>query len=65
MKDVRCVCGNEEEKDMTTTELVKVDVEKSIIKSLNEVEDIRSGKLPKRSYGEMMKRIRENLKENK
>jgi hypothetical protein len=59
------VCDQEEEKDMATVEGVKVDVEKSIAKSLNEVKDIRSGKLPKRSYKEMMNRIRENLKENK
>ena len=50
---------------MTTTESVKNDVEKSLLKSLNEVDNIRNGKLPKRSYKEMMNRIREDLKENK
>ena len=57
------MCEHEEEK--ATIEDVKVDVEKSLVKSLNEVKDIRSGNLPKRSYKEMMNRIRENIKENK
>lgn len=64
-KDVNCVSEKEEDKDMTTTESVKNDVEKSLLKSLNEVDNIRNGKLPKRSYKEMMNRIREDLKENK
>jgi len=59
------VSEKEEDKDMTTTESVKNDVEKSLLKSLNEVDNIRNGKLPKRSYKEMMNRIREDLKENK
>ena len=57
--------NNKEEKDMAIAESVKVDVKNSLVKSLNEVEDIRNGKLPKRSYKEMMNRIRENLKENR
>jgi len=59
------VSEKEEDKDMTTAESVKNDVEKSLLKSLNEVDNIRNGKLPKRSYKEMMNRIREDLKENK
>lgn len=55
---------NEEEKEMAVIQDVKVDVKESLLKSLEEVEDIRNGKLPKRSYKEMMKRVRKNLKEN-
>lgn len=58
-----CV-GDEEEIEMAVVEDVKVDVKDSLKKSLKEVEDIRSGKLPKRSYKEMMKRVRQNLKES-
>ena len=57
--------NNKEEKDMAIVESVKVDVKNSLVKSLDEVKDIRNGKLPKRSYKEMMNQIRENLKENR
>ena len=57
--------SKKEEKKMATAELSKVDVKNSLMKSLKEVEEIRNGKLPKRSYKEMMQRVRENLKENK
>lgn len=57
--------NNKEEKDMAIAESVKVDVKNSLVKSLDEVENIRNGKLPKRSYKEMMNQIRENLKENR
>lgn len=40
---------DKEENDMAVTENVKIDVKKSLAKSLQEVEDIRKGKLPKRS----------------
>ncbi|WP_153731828.1 hypothetical protein [Sporosarcina obsidiansis] len=36
---------------------------KTLSESINEVEQIRKGKLPKRSYKDMMNRVRENLKE--
>lgn len=49
---------------MTGIQEVKVDVKESLLKSLEEVEDIRNGKLPKHSYKEMMKRVRKNLKED-
>lgn len=55
---------DEKEKEMAIIQDVKVDVKYSLVKSLEEIEDIRSGKLPKRSYKEMMKRIKENLEEN-
>lgn len=57
--------SKKEEKKMATAELSKVGVKDSLMKSLKEVEEIRNGKLPKRSYKEMMQRVRENLKENK
>jgi len=57
--------NNKEEKDMAIAESVKVDVKNSLVKSLDEVKGIRNGKLPKRSYKEMMNQIRENLKENR
>ncbi|WP_156857771.1 MULTISPECIES: hypothetical protein [Oceanobacillus] len=42
---------------------VKVDIEQSISRSLDEVQQIREGKLPKRSYKDMIARVREKLSE--
>lgn len=41
---------------------VKIDIKDSLAKSIEEVESIRNGKLPKHSYKEMMKRVRKNLR---
>lgn len=42
---------------------IKIDVKQSIYDSLNEVSQIRDGKLPKRSYKEMIARVRDKLSE--
>lgn len=63
-----CVC-DEEEKDMAVNTVVdkevEVDVKRSLVDSLKEVKDIRNGQLSKRSYKEMIGRVRESLKEDK
>lgn len=59
-----CMC-DKEENDMTVTENVKIDVKKSLAKSLQEVEDIRKGKLPKRSYKEMISRVKKEIDEDR
>ena len=51
--------------DIAVVDDVTIDIKSTIVDSLKEVEAIRNGELPKRSYKEMMNRIRENLKENK
>lgn len=59
------ICArNEEEKEMTGIQDVKIDIKESLVKSFEEVEDIRNGKLLKHSYKEMMKRVRKNLRED-
>ena len=50
---------------MTNSNLEKVDVKKSLSKSLEEVELIQKGKLPKQSYKEMIERIRNQTDEGK
>lgn len=40
----------------------KIEIESSIVESMNEVQAIREGKLPKKSYKEMIKRVREQIK---
>jgi hypothetical protein len=54
---------NKGDEKMTVTDMerVNVDVNKSIIESMNEVKDIRNGKLPKRSYKSMIADIKEEL----
>ncbi|GGN64223.1 hypothetical protein GCM10007971_31920 [Oceanobacillus indicireducens] len=55
---------NKGDEDMANVvEDVKVDIEQSISRSLDEVQQIREGKLPKRSYKDMIARVREKLSE--
>ncbi|WP_077602997.1 hypothetical protein [Oceanobacillus sojae] len=54
---------NKGDEDMAVMEDVKIDAKQSINNSLDEVEQIRKGTLPKRSYKEMIARIREKLSE--
>lgn len=58
-KDLKNVKGDENM--AVTEEEVKIDVKKSIIHSLNEVEQIRKGTLPKKSYKDMIARVRESI----
>ncbi len=55
-----CDKKDEEEKDMATT-AERVDIRDSLVESVKEVNKIRSGELPKRSWREMMNRVREDL----
>ncbi|MGG0667654.1 hypothetical protein ABE073_03905 [Lederbergia citrisecunda] len=48
---------------VTINREAKNEIKNSIIESMEEVQAIRSGKLPKRSYKEMISRIKESLKE--
>lgn len=64
-KDVRYVCNDEEEEDMSVSDLEKIDVRKSLTESFKEVESIKKGELPRRSYKEMIKQVRQQLNENK
>lgn len=62
------MCENDEDnkgaEDMAKlVENAKIDVEQSISKSLDEVQQIREGKLPKRSYKNMISSVREKLSE--
>lgn len=57
--------GKKEEEEMAIAESVKFDVKDSLVKSLEEVDRIRNGKLSKRSYKDMIKRVRKDLDENK
>lgn len=50
-----------EEEEMPVTADIKIDVQKSIEESLNEVQQIMTGKKAKNSYKDMMKRVREEL----
>lgn len=58
-KDLKNVKGDENM--AVTEEEVKIDVKKSIIHSLHEVEQIRKGTLPKESYKDMIARVRESI----
>lgn len=51
------------DEDMNVTEDVKIDIKQSINKSLDEVEKIEKGLLPKRSYKHMLERVKQRLDE--
>lgn len=57
-EDDKNIKGDE---DMAVKEEIKIDINKSIFESVNEVKKIRDGKSPKRSYKEMLKDIREEI----
>ena len=44
---------------------VKIDIEKSIVKSLDEMDKMETGILPKNSYKDMLKRVKQTLDEEK
>lgn len=52
-----------DDKNMAVAESVKVDIQETIVKSLREVDEIRNGRLPKRSYKEMIERVKHKLNE--
>lgn len=51
------------DEDMNVIEDVKIDIKQSINKSLDEVEKIEKGLLPKRSYKHMLERVKHRLNE--
>jgi hypothetical protein len=53
--------GGNDVKDFA--EVTASDVKKAMEAALREVEDIRNGKLPKRSYKETLNRVREKLEQ--
>lgn len=56
---------DKEEKEMEAFIQEKSSVRESIIESLKEVELMRQGKLPKKTWREIMKKIREELEEER
>lgn len=56
---------DKEEKEMEAFIQEKSSVRESIIESLKEVELMRQGKLPKKTWREIMKEIREELEEER
>lgn len=58
--DSKNIKGDEE---MAVVNEVKIDIKQSIKNSLDEVEKIRQGKLPKKSYKETIREVRQQLSE--
>ncbi|GKV65539.1 MULTISPECIES: hypothetical protein [unclassified Sporosarcina] len=54
-----------EEKEVAIIKDNQTNIKKTLTESLNEVEQIRKGKLPKHSYKDMIGRVRDDLKEDK
>ena len=54
------LCNDKEGNDMNTT-YEKIDVKNSLHEAMNEVKKIREGQQPKRSWRDMIERVREDL----
>ena len=58
------MCNDKEGKDMNMT-YEKVDVKNSLNESMKEVQKIREGQKPKRSWRNMISRVRDDLNQHR